>query len=115
MGSDHLLASLMFYAAAAVFELFGSYAVWMVVKLGKSPLWLIAATVSLLIFTYLLTRIDSQAAGRTYAAYGGIYILASLVWLWQVDAHTPDVFDIVGVFLSVAGALVILLGHSSAR
>lgn len=64
-----------------------------------------------MLFTYLLTRIDTNAAGRAYAAYGGIYFLASPMWLWKVDGRTPDAFDIAGVALSVAGAVFILLGR----
>jgi len=109
-----LAANILLYLAAAFFELVGSYAVWAVVRLGKSPLWLLGGVGALLVFTYLLTRIDTDAAGRTYAAYGGIYILASLVWLWKVDGMRPDVFDVVGVGLSVAGAMVILLGRLGA-
>jgi len=111
MGLGHLVPSIAIYLGAAFFELVGSYAIWAVVRLGKSPLWLIGGTAALVIFTYLLTRIDTDAAGRAYAAYGGIYIFASLAWLWKVDGRTPDIYDIAGVALSVAGALVILLGR----
>lgn len=113
MGLHHLAASLVVYLGAAIFELVGSYAIWAVVRLGKSPVWLIGGAASLLLFTYLLTRIDTDAAGRAYAAYGGIYILASLLWLWKVDGSVPDIYDLIGVALSVGGALVILLGRHS--
>ncbi len=113
MGINHLVPSLLYYLSAALFELLGSYAIWAVLRLGKSPLWLFAGALSLLLFTVLLTRIDTEAAGRAYAAYGGIYILASLAWLWGVDGRMPDLFDLLGVGLSVAGALVILLGRHS--
>ena len=80
-------------------------------RLGRSPWWLVAGAVSLMIFAGLLTHSGLEASGRAYAAYGGIYILSSLVWLWLVDAKTPDIYDLVGVGLSIAGALVILLGR----
>ena len=65
---------------------------------------------SLVVFAWLLTRVDVAAAGRTYAAYGGIYILASLGWLWVVEGIRPDRWDVLGVVLCLAGAAVILLG-----
>ncbi|NOX38963.1 MAG: YnfA family protein [Alphaproteobacteria bacterium] len=115
MGLSHLAPSLLFYLFAALFELLGSYAIWAVLRLRKSPWWLLGGALSLLIFATLLTRIDTNASGRAYAAYGGIYILSSLVWLWTVDGTTPDIYDIVGAFLSIAGAAVILLGHHSVK
>jgi len=111
MGISQLLPSILFYVGAALFELVGSYALWAVFRLGKSPWWLLGGTMSLLVFAFLLTRVDTDASGRAYAAYGGIYILSSLVWLWRVDGHIPDIYDIIGALLSTAGALVILLGR----
>jgi len=111
MGLSQLLPSIAYYLGAAFFELVGSYAIWAVLRLGKSPWWLLGAALSLLVFASLLTRVDTDASGRAYAAYGGIYILSSLVWLWKVDGRMPDIYDIIGVLLSVAGALVILLGR----
>jgi len=114
MGPEQLAASLAIYLASAFFELVGSYALWSVMRLDRSPLWLVGGVASLVIFAWLLTRIGVDSSGRAYAAYGGIYILASLVWLWRVDGRTPDIYDIIGVGLSVAGTLVILLGrHAS--
>jgi len=111
MTADRLAPMLLIYLAAAFFELSGSYALWHVLRLGGSWIWLVVGTASLVTFAYLLTRIGLDASGRAYAAYGGIYIFASLVWLWQVDGRSPDLFDVLGVGLSVAGALVILLGR----
>jgi len=114
MGLERVVPSLGIYLAAAFFELAGSYALWSVARLGRSPLWLAAGVASLVMFAWLLTRIGVDASGRAYAAHGGIYILASLAWLWRVDGRTPDVYDVAGVGLSVAGALVILLGRHGA-
>ena len=65
---------------------------------------------SLLAFAGLLTLVDSQAAGRAFAAYGGVYIAASLVWLWAVEGLRPDRWDMLGAALCLAGAAVIILG-----
>ena len=99
------------YAAAAFFEIAGCFALWAVLRMGRSAWWILPGTVSLLLFAALLTRIDVNLAGRAYAAYGGIYILASLVWLWAVEGQAPDRWDLLGAGLCVLGAVVILAGH----
>lgn len=66
--------------------------------------------ISLGFFAYFLTRIDSNHAGRAYAAYGGFYIVSSLMWLWIVEKARPDRWDLLGASLCVIGSLVILLG-----
>ena len=102
--------TLLIYAAAAFFEITGSFAIWSVTRLNRSALWLIPGIAALVIFAWLLTRADLAAAGRAYAVYGGIYIVGSLVWLWQVEGQVPNWWDISGAALSVAGAIVILMG-----
>lgn len=102
---------LLVYAGAAVFEIAGCFALWSVLRLGKSSWWIVPGLVSLLLFAILLTRTDLNFAGRAYAAYGGIYIASSLAWLWAVESQTPDRWDIAGTVLCIAGALMILLGH----
>ena len=105
--------TLLVYVGAAVFEIAGCFALWSVLRLGKTSWWIVPGLVSLLLFAVLLTRIDLNFAGRAYAAYGGIYIASSLAWLWAVESQTPDRWDIAGTVLCIAGALVILLGHNS--
>lgn len=56
----------------------------------------------------MLTRVDAAFAGRAYAAYGGIYIVASLVWLWMVEGQRPAGSDLIGAAMAIAGALVII-------
>ena len=63
-----------------------------------------------MLFAYFLTLVESSAAGRAYAAYGGIYIVASLAWLWAVEGLRPDRWDISRAALSLMGAANILLG-----
>ena len=76
---------------------------------GRSAFWLLPGVLSLLVFAWLLTRVDAEFAGRAYAAYGGVYILASLGWLWAAEGVRPDRFDLLGALLCLAGAAVILL------
>ena len=100
--------SLPIYAAAALAEIAGCFALWVWWRLDASPLWLIPGTVSLLLFGWLLALVDTGAAGRTYAAYGGIYIAASLGWLWIVEGIRPDRWDLTGALICILGASVIL-------
>jgi small multidrug resistance family-3 protein len=107
------MRSMIVYIAAAIAEIGGCFAVWAWARLGKSALWLAPGVVSLLVFAYLLTLIESLAAGRAYAAYGGVYIAASLGWLWAVEGLRPDRWDLGGAAICLVGAAVILLGPRS--
>lgn len=78
-------------------------------KLDRSPLWLVPGLLSLALFAWLLTLVPSEAAGRAYVAYGGVYIAASLVWLWLIEGQRPDRFDLTGAAICLVGAAVILL------
>ena len=105
-----MLPSLALYIAAAFAEIAGCFAFWAWLRLDRSPLWLLPGMVSLALFAFLLTRVDLEFAGRTYAAYGAIYIAASLVWLWAVEGQAPDRWDLTGATLCMLGAAVIVLG-----
>lgn len=98
------------YALAAVAEIAGCFAFWAWARSGASGLWLLPGVASLVLFAWLLTRVDADWAGRAYAAYGGIYIVASLIWLWLVEGRAPDWWDAVGAFACLLGAGIILLG-----
>lgn len=98
------------YVAAALAEIGGCFAFWAWLRLGKSAWWIAPGMISLALFAWLLTRVDSEAAGRAYAAYGGIYVSASLFWLWAVDDVRPDRWDIVGGLVCLVGTGIILLG-----
>lgn len=98
------------YFATAVAEIAGCFAFWAWLRLGRSVYWIFPGLVSLAAFALLLTRIDSVFAGRAYAAYGGVYIAASLLWLWTVEGQRPDRWDMLGAAICLAGAAVILFG-----
>ncbi len=98
------------YAFAALFEIAGCFAFWAWLRIGKPVWWLAPGMVSLALFAWLLTLVPSEAAGRTFAAYGGIYIVASLLWLWLVENRVPDRWDIGGAAVCLAGAAIILFG-----
>lgn len=102
------MGSLSAAIGAAVAEIAGCYAVWAWLRLGRSPFWLVPGAASLALFAFLLTRIDVPAAGRAYAAYGGVYVAVSLVWLLAVERVRPDRWDLAGAALCLLGAGVIL-------
>ena len=104
------MAAIAFYLGAAVAEIAGCFAFWAWFRLGKTTLWIFPGTASLILFALLLTRIDSSFAGRAYAAYGGVYIAASLIWLWAVEGTQPDRWDLLGALICLIGAAVILWG-----
>ena len=103
-----------FYLLAAFAEIAGCFAFWAWLRLGRSAFWTIPGTVSLILFAVLLTRIDAGFAGRAYAAYGGVYIAASLAWLWLVEAQRSGRWDLLGAAIALIGSAVILLGPRGA-
>jgi small multidrug resistance family-3 protein len=98
------------YAAAALAEIAGCFSFWLWLRSGKPVWWLVPGLASLALFAWLLTLTASAAAGRAYAAYGGVYIAASLLWLWAVEGVPPDRWDTLGAAICLVGAAVILLG-----
>jgi small multidrug resistance family-3 protein len=106
-------AALLVYAAAAIGEIAGCFSFWAWLRLGRSPVWIIPALLSLAAFAWLLTRIDADFAGRAFAAYGGVYITASLVWFWLVEGGCPDRWDLTGATLCLIGSGIILYGPRS--
>jgi small multidrug resistance family-3 protein len=102
------MTTLAIYVAAAIAEIAGCFALWAVTRLNASMLWLAPGIASLVLFGWLLTRVDVEFAGRAYAVYGGIYIAASLIWLWVVEGRMPDRWDVLGAAICIAGAMVIL-------
>ncbi len=97
--------------AAAAAEIAGCFAFWAWLRLDKSVWWTVPGMVCLILFAILLTRVEAPFAGRAFATYGGVYIAASLIWLWAVEGVRPDRFDLIGAALCLAGAAVILYGR----
>ncbi|GAB4072858.1 YnfA family protein [Ancylobacter sonchi] len=102
------MTTALIYALAALAEIAGCFAFWAVVRSGANPLWLAPGALSLIAFGALLTKVDAEHAGRAFATYGGVYIVASLAWLWAVEGFRPDRWDVVGGTVCLAGAAIIL-------
>jgi len=101
------------FVLTALAEIVGCYLPYLWLKQGRSAWLLLPAAASLALFAWLLT-LHPHAAGRVYAAYGGIYISVALVWLWAVDSVRPTVADWIGVGLCLLGMAVIMLGPRQA-
>ncbi|WP_119084532.1 YnfA family protein [Altererythrobacter sp. B11] len=101
------------YIGAAAAEIAGCSAFWAWLRLDRSALLVLPGLASLCLFAWLLTLIDATNAGRAYAAYGGIYIASSLLWLWLVEGARPDRWDVAGAAICLCGAALILWGPRS--
>jgi small multidrug resistance family-3 protein len=99
-------------AITAVAEILGCYLPWLVLKQGKTPWLLVPAAIALAVFAWLLT-LQPNAAGRTYAAYGGVYIAVALMWLYIVEGIAPTRWDIGGGTVAVVGMAIIALQPST--
>jgi small multidrug resistance family-3 protein len=102
------------YVLAALAEIGGCFAFWAWLRMGKPVWWLLPGVAALVLFAWLLTLSPAEHAGRAYAVYGGIYIVATLGWLWVVEGFRPDRWDLIGGAVCVAGAAIILWGPRGA-
>lgn len=104
-----LVRAVLLFAATAVAEVLGCYLPYLWLRKGRPAWLLVPAAVSLAAFAWLLT-LHPTAAGRTYAAYGGIYITVALLWLWIVEGERPTAWDIGGACVAILGMAIIVLG-----
>jgi len=111
---ENRLNTVLIYIGAALAEIAGCFGFWMWLRQGRTGWWLLPALLSLAAFAYLLTLVESNAAGRAYAAYGGVYMAASLAWLWTVEGVRPDRWDLTGATLCLIGAAIVLWGPRAA-
>jgi small multidrug resistance family-3 protein len=103
-----LLSTTGLFLVTALAEILGCYLPYLWLRQSRSAWLLVPAALSLAGFAWLLT-LHPTAAGRTYAAYGGVYVSVALVWLWAVDGVRPDCWDLIGVALCLSGMAVIML------
>lgn len=103
----NILWTLVLFALTALAEIVGCYLPYLWLRQGKPAWLLVPAALSLAAFAWLLT-LHPAAAGRVYAAYGGVYVTCALIWLWLVDGISPARWDYVGVALCLAGMATIM-------
>ncbi len=108
------MGNVLAFVGAAAAEIAGCFAFWAWLRMGHSAIWLVPGVAALALFAYLLTLVDSAFAGRSYAAYGGVYVAASLIWLWAVEGAKPDRWDVAGAAVCLAGMAIILFAPRSA-
>ena len=102
-----VLQSLFYFAIAGLCEIGGGYLFWLWLKEGK-PIWLAGIGVLLLVMYAVIPTLQTANFGRVYAAYGGVFVVLSLLWGWQVDKVVPDKFDLFGGWIALIGVLVIM-------
>lgn len=100
------MKTFLLFVVTAIAEIVGCYMPYLWLTKGGSVWLLLPAAASLALFAWLLT-LHPQAAGRVYAAYGGVYIAVALAWLWTVDGIRPSAWDVAGVVVSLAGMALI--------
>lgn len=103
-----MLMTIGLFMATAVAEVLGCYLPYLVLREDKSVWLLVPAVLSLALFAWLLT-LHPTAAGRVYAAYGGIYIAVVIGWLWLVEGIKPTSWDVIGSAVALTGMAIIML------
>ncbi len=99
--------TVLLFVATAVAEIVGCYLPWLWLRQGRTAWLLLPAAASLALFAWLLT-LHPTAAGRVYAAYGGVYVSVALLWLWLVDGIAPTRWDLLGGAVTLVGMAIIL-------
>ena len=97
------------FVLTAIAEIVGCYLPYLWLKQSGSVWLLVPAAFSLALFAWLLT-LHPSAAGRIYAAYGGVYISVAVIWLWLVDSIKPTATDWLGVLVCLLGVAIIMIG-----
>ena len=97
------------FVVTALAEIAGCYLPWLWLRADRSPLLLVPAAGSLALFAWLLT-LHPGGAGRTYAAYGGVYVAVAMGWAWLVEGQRPTLTDTLGAAVAIAGMTIIVLG-----
>ena len=107
------MKTLLLYLLTAVAEIVGCYLPYLWLREGRSVWLLLPAAASLALFAWLLS-LHPAAAGRVYAAYGGVYIGVAILWLWLVNGIRPTTWDVLGSVVALAGMAIIIFAPRSA-
>lgn len=104
---SHILESIFFFLLAGIAEIGGGYLVWLYVKDDRSPWYLLAGAIVLILYGFIPTLQEANF-GKVYAAYGGIFIVLSILWGWWIDGIRPDTFDLIGGAITLLGVGIIM-------
>jgi small multidrug resistance family-3 protein len=104
-----IVRTLGLFVLTAVAEILGCYLPYLWLRKHGSPWLLVPALASLALFAWLLT-LHPTAAGRVYAAYGGVYVAVAILWLWLIDGNRPTSWDLMGAAVAIVGMAIIMLG-----
>ena len=99
--------SIIYFLVAGLFEIGGGYLIWLWIREGKPIMYAVAGAVILVVYGIIPT-LQPANFGRVYAAYGGVFIVLSILWGWGIDGIKPDKFDIVGGFIALIGVTIIM-------
>ena len=105
--SMNMVVSLAYFVAAGLCEIGGGYLVWLWLRQGKSG-WLAVLGAVVLVLYGVIPTLQPAHFGRVYAAYGGVFVVLSLLWGWQIDGMAPDMYDVIGGSIALLGVLVIM-------
>jgi len=107
MGITETIKSISYFVLAGLCEIGGGYLVWLWLREGK-PAWYALVGAAVLILYGIIPTFQPAHFGRVYAAYGGVFIILSILWGWQVDKITPDRFDLIGGVVALLGVAIIM-------
>ena len=107
MNNLNLIKSIVYFIIAGLFEIGGGYLIWLWLREEKPVIYGLAGAVILMLYGVIPT-LQPAHFGRVYAAYGGIFIVLSILWGWQIDKISPDKFDIIGGFVALIGVSIIM-------
>ena len=99
--------SIIYFLIAGLFEIGGGYLIWLWIREGKPIMYAVVGAVVLVVYGIIPT-LQPANFGRVYAAYGGVFIILSIIWGWKIDGIAPDKFDIIGGIISLAGVGIIM-------
>ena len=102
-----ILKSLTYFVAAAFCEIGGGYLVWLWLRENKSPWYVLPGAIALVLYGFIPT-LQPATFGRVYAAYGGIFVVLSILWGWRIDNIVPDKFDLIGGAIALIGVSIIM-------
>lgn len=103
-----MIKSLLLFILAGLAEIGGGYLIWLLIREKKHIFLGIVGGIILVLYGVFPTLQDYPNFGRVYAAYGGVFIILSLLWGWGVDKKKPDFYDWLGSFIALVGAAVII-------